>query len=142
MMSIHTASKLAFHAFAAPIAISYFVYSFVFAVEPHAPSITLPCRILSVHDGDTCTIELTTRANLRLLDCWAPELADGEAGEKAKQRLTQLVEGKAGLVTIPVHDSLGKSFTFGRVLARLRVDDRDVSEVLVSEGHATKEQVR
>lgn len=112
-----------------------------YAIEPAVtPVIALPCRIVSVHDGDTCTIELTTRANIRLLDCWAPELSEGEPGKQARQRLAELVEGKEGLVTIPVHDSLGKSFTFGRVLARLRVDNRDVSEAMVSEGFATKQR--
>ena len=112
-----------------------------YAIEPGpSAAITLPCRVVSVHDGDTCTIELTTRANIRLLDCWAPELSEGESGQRARQRLAELVEGKEGLVTIPVHETLGKSFTFGRLLARLRVDNRDVSEAMVSEGFATKQR--
>lgn len=116
-----------------------------YAIEPAAtPSLTLPCRVISIHDGDTCTVEVITRLNVRLLDCWAPEVTGDERPEglKSKRRLEELAADKQGLLTIPLHDTVGKSFTFGRVLARLSVDGRDVSQAMVGEGFATAEEIR
>jgi len=100
----------------------------------------MPARIVSVHDGDTVTAEITVRLNVRLIDCWAPEVTGKEKPEglKSKARLTELASGKNGTLTIPIGDDLGDSFTFGRVLARLNVDGKDISEIMVEEKFATK----
>lgn len=110
-----------------------------FADAP-TPQFVMPARIVSVHDGDTVTAEITVRLNVRLIDCWAPEVTGKEKPEglKSKARLTELASGKNGTLTIPIGDDLGDSFTFGRVLARLNVDGKDISEIMVEEKFATK----
>ena len=105
--------------------------------ESRGPQLVLPCRVVSVHDGDTLTAEVTLRANIRLLDCWAPELREA-GGVESRAKLTELASGKTGLLTIPLGDDLGDSLTFGRVLGRIEVDVMDVSRQTVESGHATR----
>lgn len=105
--------------------------------EPAQPQLVLPCRVVSVHDGDTLTAEVTLRANIRLLDCWAPELRD-VGGVESRAKLTELASGKTGLLTIPLGNDVGDSLTFSRVLGRIEIDGRDVSKQMVESGRATK----
>lgn len=104
------------------------------------PQLTLPCQVVSVYDGDTLAVDVTFRMNVRLLDCWAPEITGEERpqGLKSKERLTQLALGKKGTLTVPFGgNDLGDSFTFGRTLARLVIDGQDVSQQMVLDGFAT-----
>ena len=119
------------------------VWHAAFDASP-VPQIVIPAVVRAVHDGDTVTAEVTVRLNVRLLDCWAPEVTGREKAEglKSKARLTELVDGKQGVLTIPFGNDLGDSFTFGRVLGRLWIDGKDVSETMVAEKFATKEKVR
>jgi endonuclease YncB( thermonuclease family) len=104
------------------------------------PAIVVPCKIVDIHDGDTLTVDVTFRVNVRLLDCWAPEVTGDErdSGLMSKAKLESLAASKAGLLTVPLGDSLGKSLTFGRVLARISVDGKDLSDSMVAAGAATK----
>lgn len=106
--------------------------------EP-APQFSLPCKIVSVYDGDTATAELTLRMNVRLLDCWAPEVTgpEKEEGLKSKATLERLVLGKDCTLQIPLQGNLAESFSFGRVLGRLFVGGEDVSRQMVEAGAAT-----
>lgn len=112
--------------------------NFLFAEQPQ-PQIVLPCEIVSVHDGDTLTATVTLKMNVRLLDCWAPELRESR-GPAAKAKLVELASGKTGVLTIPLGHDIGSSFTFGRVLGRLSIDGRDVSDQMVASGLATKKK--
>jgi endonuclease YncB( thermonuclease family) len=103
--------------------------------EPPQPQLVLPCRVISVHDGDTLRAEVTLRADIRLLDCWAPELREA-GGAESRAKLTELANGRSGLLTIPLGDYLGDSLTFGRVLGRIEIGGRDVSDEMVASGHA------
>jgi len=107
------------------------------AGQPSQPHIVLPCKVVHVHDGDTLTAEVTLRANVRLLDCWAPELREA-GGAESRAKLTELASGKTGLLIIPLGNDLGDSLTFGRVLGRIEIDGRDVSQQMVESGHATR----
>lgn len=101
------------------------------------PMVQLPCRVLSVHDGDTLTVEIVTVVNVRLLDCWAPELSQ-EGGPAARDHLQQLAKvGAKGVVTVPLHDNFSKSWTFGRLLGSVAVEGGgDLAKAQVMAGHA------
>ncbi len=111
----------------------------VFAAErAPQPSITLPCTIAEVTDGDTVVVQLRLTTSVRLKDCWAKELGSG--GEPAKNRLTKLAEGKDATLTIDLSEAkrLGDVFSFGRVIGTLWIEGDCVNRQLVKEGFATK----
>ena len=88
-------------------------------------------RVVSVHDGDTVTAidPSNTQHRIRLQGIDAPEVKQ-PFGTKARERLTALVKGKTVPVMVEGNDR------FGRVLARIKVEGRDLGERLVSEGMA------
>lgn len=102
------------------------------------PMVQLPCRVLSVHDGDTLTVEIVTVVNVRLLDCWAPELSQA-GGPAARDHLQQLAKvGAKGVVTVPLYDNFSKSWTFGRLLGSVAVEGGgDLAKAQRESGHAT-----
>ena len=102
------------------------------------PMVQLPCRVLSVHDGDTMTVEIVTVVNVRLLDCWAPELSQ-VGGPESRDHLRQLAAvGSKGIITVPIHDNLSKSWTFGRLLGSISLEGSgDLADAQVGTGHAT-----
>lgn len=105
------------------------------------PQLVIPVSVVSVGDGDTVTVDITIRANVRLLDCWAPETNkpnEKVRGLKSKARLESLARGKKALLTVPLGDNLGRSLSLGRVLGKLSIDGKDISEQMVKEGYATK----
>lgn len=107
------------------------------------PGITLPCKILSVHDGDTLKVECRFQMDIRLLDCWAPEITGDEKpdGLISKEALRKLVDGKEGFVTVPLtSENIGKATSMSRVLGRVVVDGVDLSEQQVRGKFATKEK--
>lgn len=109
------------------------------------PAIVLPCEVLSIHDGDTLKVECRFVMDIRLLDCWSPEITGDEKplGLKAKANLQRLAEGKEGVVTIPLtSDNIGKATTLGRILGRVSIDGKDLSEQQVKAKFATKEKVK
>lgn len=103
--------------------------------------IALPCKVLSVHDGDTLKVECKFTMDIRLLDCWAPELS-GEnrlAGFKSRDNLKTMAEGKIGIVSVPLNsDNVGKVTSMSRVLGRVLVNGDDVGYLQVKGGFATK----
>lgn len=116
------------------------------ADEPQ-PGVVTRCRVVEVYDGDTVTVEIKRTVRVRLLDLWTPEVRTKDADEKrkglaAKERMRELVEGKEVLLQIPEAKDgrIDKAFSFGRVLAWIWVDGKDVSEVMRSEGHGTKDK--
>lgn len=107
--------------------------------DPPRPAIVVPCQVVSTHDGDTISVEVKLRLNVRLLDSWSPELSQ-PGGQDAAARMHRLADGKAGTLEIPLDrvDNVADVLTFGRVLGRVWIDGRDVGAVMVSEGLATK----
>lgn len=108
-------------------------------------------RVVEVVDGDTITVEMITRARVRLLDCWAPETRTRDDREKAaglaaKQSLFELAYGREGVIYIDLQDAgrVDDAVSLGRVIARVWLDgmgDVDLSAAMVAAGHAatTKE---
>jgi endonuclease YncB( thermonuclease family) len=109
------------------------------AADAPKPAITLPCKVVSTHDGDTLTAEVTLRLNVRLKDTWAKEL-NQSGGKEAAERMHRLANGKSGTLEIPLDgaDNVADVLTLGRVLGRVWIDGKDVGAVMVSEGLATK----
>lgn len=103
------------------------------------PALTLPCRVVSVHDGDTLTVELRLLVNVRLLDCWAPELKD-KGGIEARDYLTELSHNKRAVLHVPLGDrgKLSDCLSFGRVLGDVWVNDCNLSAEMVRTKHATR----
>lgn len=117
--------------------------------------LTLPGKIVEVHDGDTVTVEVVTRMRVRLIDCWAPEVmtdrrvapaeqaAAKAAGAASREYLQQMVSrSPACKLHIPrVGDDLGDVTSMGRVLGKVWLADdatHSVSERMVNAGHATR----
>lgn len=90
--------------------------------------ISLPMKFVSAHDGDTATVDITVRAQVRYLNCWAPELKE-KGGPEARDRAKQ-AEGKHGRVFIPIDGakSVADLLTFGRVLGEIWLDGDADSE--------------
>lgn len=116
--------------------------------EQRPPSgVMRQCRVVEVYDGDTVTVEIVTRARVRLLDCWTAEIrgTDGEekvAGLAARDHLKAMAEGAEGEIFIPLRgaDRLDDVLTMGRVLGAVWIgdDDRSLSERQVEAGHASR----
>lgn len=102
------------------------------------PTLSLPAKIVDVHDGDTLTAEVTIRAKIRLRDCWAKELKQ-LGGVEAKSFLVTLANGKPCVVSVPLGkaNDVGDVMTFGRVLANVSVDGKDLATEMINAGHAT-----
>jgi endonuclease YncB( thermonuclease family) len=57
---------------------------FTLAYSKTETFIDAPAKIISVYDGDTVTVEFKIRANIRMVDCWAPEIKTKNQQEKAR----------------------------------------------------------
>lgn len=103
--------------------------------------LTLPARVVDVTDGDTVVIEVRRQIRVRLEDCWAPELRHA-GGIEAKRFLEKLIDGKDVAVQVGLEPDgrFGDKMTFGRVVGRIAIDGKDVSELMIEAGHATKER--
>jgi len=116
--------------------------------------VCLPCRVEKVHDGDTVHVRVydpktghtgLTVLQVRLLDCWAPELKSKVAGEaarglKAKEFLESLLADEDKIaVFIPLQPgwSILSITTLGRVLGRLFIGTEEVAPIMIRHGHAT-----
>ncbi len=93
-----------------------------------------------VIDGDTARLRGGER--VRVLNIDAPEIskprceAEAALGFRAKERLARLLSGAR--VTIHRCDGGRCEDQYGRTLARLEANGRDVGETLISEGLATR----
>lgn len=91
---------------------------------------------LRVWDGDTFRIGFGARSErVRLVSIDAPEIegrcqAEVDLAERAKRRLAELLRGRQVLIVRSGFDR------HGRTLASVKVQGRDVGEVLVREGLA------
>ena len=111
-------------------------------------------NVTRVIDGDTIEVlidmgfGISYKAKLRFLDYDAPETfrpscpEEKEAGEKAKEylklRITQHPADKDHWVTLRTYkDKRGK---YGRILARIFIDDEDIIETMIEMGMVKKEE--
>lgn len=111
-------------------------YSAASAFSPGSPS-ARPEAASSIRVIDGDTIESPYGVKYRLLGFDTPEIFDAKTpqeyalGMKAKKRLEQLLSRG----TVRIIES-GKLDKYGRSLATLTVNGRDVGEVLIAEGLA------
>ena len=61
------------------------------------------------------------------------DLEEKKRGLAAKDRLTELITGKEIVIKTKLAGERGK---FGRVLGRVYVDDHNINDQLIEEGHA------
>ena len=85
--------------------------------------------VVSVYDGDTITVRTDETIKIRLYGIDAPELKQ-LFGQASKQALSGLVFGKK--VTVKPD----KKDRYGRTIARVEIDGRDVSVQMVGTGMA------
>lgn len=123
---------------------------FVTAQQKPNTILEVPAKVVSVYDGDTATLEFNIKANVRLLDCWAPEIRSRNAEEKkkglaSKEYLESLLKTNDEVyVRIPFDGNLSNSLSLSRILGNVYKDiDGDgvkdnISEVMVKKGYATK----
>lgn len=86
-------------------------------------------KVVSVHDGDTITVRTTETIKIRLDGIDAPEIKQAH-GQASKQALSDLVFGKDVTITPKSKDR------YGRTLATIKADGRDVGYQLVVTGNA------
>ena len=116
--------------------------------------------IKKVYDGDTITVDVKRTLTVRLMDCWCPEIRTRNRDEKkkgiaARDHLKEALvveennkdtekEYTEAVLYIPADEDseLKDIFTFGRVLGYIFVDGKNISEMMVESGHATKEKAR
>lgn len=128
--------------FAALVATTLIIMAEVVSVAFTAPpplGWTTTAKVISVHDGDTLTVEVSKRFNVRLLSCWSPEL-NQEGGPEARENLKRLTEGQEVTLHIQGNADFAKVTTMSRVLGRVWVGDVDISEAQRKAGHATAEK--
>jgi|TARA_R100000458_G_C8268581_1_gene243416 micrococcal nuclease len=100
-------------------------------------------RLIRVIDGDTVDamidlgFSIWSKKRIRLFGINAPEsrtrdLQEKKMGLAAKERLKELLEASKGEFTLISH-GVGK---YGRCLGTLLIDDENINELLISEGHA------
>lgn len=107
------------------------------------PALTAPCKILSVRDGDTLKVRIQFEADIRLLDCWAPEITGSSKpeGMKSQANLQRMALGRDAILHIPLsHENIGRATSMGRILGRVYVDGKDLSAEQVKAGFATEEK--
>jgi endonuclease YncB( thermonuclease family) len=97
--------------------------------------------VLEITDGDTVRVECRIVANVRLLDCWAPE-RNQPGGIEARDNLTRIACGLHGRLHIPMGDgvkNISELLTFGRVLGDVWLDgaNESLSEMQVRAKHAS-----
>jgi endonuclease YncB( thermonuclease family) len=125
-----------------------------YEVPAHAPPIeectpvpafgmTVPVKVLSVRDGDTLKVRVQFECDVRLLDCWAPEVTGPEKleGFKSRDSLMRMALGKTGVLYVPLsHENIGRATSMGRVLGHVYVDGQDLSAEQVKKGFAKPEK--
>lgn len=116
------------------------------------PKIILPGKIEHVTDGDTATVEVALKVNVRLLRGDTFELRSKDPSEKAlalaaKREFYRLAyeqttegewaTGKKCLLEIPItSDNISHLFTLGRILGEIEIDGVNVMTHMLEENLA------
>lgn len=152
-MSFYTQKELdliafLFIVFSPPLLATLIILNTASANEINDTKIVETGVIAKIHDGDTVTISVTREFNVRLIDCWAPEITgkEKELGLKSKAGLESMVKiGDQVRVEIPTEKNQPK-ITLGRTLARIYKDinndgvEEDISTEMVKRGLATNKK--
>ena len=105
-------------------------------------------KILRIVDGDTVDVDIDlgfgivlTDERVRIMGIDTPESRTSDKVEKvfglaSKERLKELLDKKAVLITFDDKNGEDMKGKFGRVLGDFKVGDRKVTEILIEEGHA------
>lgn len=96
-----------------------------------APAVSFTGRVVGITDGDTITVldELNQQHTIRLAEIDAPERGQ-PWGDRSRQELSALVFGKS--VSVQQTDT----DRYGRMVARVFSDGREVNRAMVEEGAA------
>lgn len=106
------------------------------------PQLIIPAIVTDVHDGDTLTVEVKNKIQVRMLENYAIELSD-EKGIEARNALAKKCPvGSEVIVKIPYKTDIWRMFTFGRILGYIYKDGEDLSDFIVKSGYATKTKVK
>jgi micrococcal nuclease len=100
-------------------------------------------KLVRIIDGDTVDalidlgFDVWIKKRIRLYGIDAPETRTRDLEEKrlgfaAKERLEELLEASEGLFVLS-SAGVGK---YGRCLGTIFIDDKNINELLISEGHA------
>lgn len=107
---------------------------------PAAPAAADEIRRFAVIDGDTVR-DVARSVTYRVVNIDTPEVGDGAAcaaerrhGVRATQRTRALLAAAQEIVARPV----GRIDSYGRVVAAISVDGRDLGEALIAEGLARR----
>ena len=107
-------------------------------------------KVLKVVDGDTVDVDIdlgfgiTLRdERVRIMGIDTPESRTSDKVEKvfglaSKNRLKELLEKEAVLITYEDKNGEDMKGKFGRILGDFKYEDKTVSEILIEEGHAVK----
>lgn len=111
--------------------------SFLFPLSSY--SLTIEGKVVSVHDGDTVTVEVSNGQvyKIRLLGIDTPELAQGKWGYMAKDYLSELILDKS--VVVATDENAPEYDKYHRILGYIRLTDRDstlVNLLLLKYGYA------
>lgn len=106
---------------------------------------TYNANVLSIYDGDTITVKIDlgfhifTEIKLRLWGINAPELKGDshEAGAAARDYLAGLLKTQS----ITVETYKDRQEKYGRWLAIVYVDGKNINDEMVNSGHAVKYMV-
>lgn len=96
------------------------------------------------YDSDTPTLEIRKKLNIRLLECYAPEIRskskkEKELAIKGRDFVNKMLkEAKEIKLFIPTdgEDNIADVITLGRFLGYVFVDGVNLSYLLVKEGYA------
>jgi endonuclease YncB( thermonuclease family) len=120
------------------------------------PAWTTEAEVVSVYDGDTFTVEVRRRFEVRVIDCWSPELdahdeRERQLARESRDHMKQLVarSGNKVIVSVPgvmrkrdgFYDP-GDSTSLTRILGHvwLMGDKWPINERQIAAGHATRKK--
>ncbi len=112
--------------------------------KPEPPAgLTIDGFISAAHDGDTLTFVQTVEYQVRIRDCWTPELWE-KGGPDAAKALQKFAVGRRGRLHIPFKKSgkFGDEMSFNRVVGDVWPEgcQVDVGTEMVRSGWATRER--
>ena len=128
------------YCFSAILLLGLLVVALKLGDGPTLPADRLDGSSIYIIDGDTVALPCGSwpckSEHVRILDIDAPEIhepsceAENKAGNAAKERLAVLLHDKTVQIERSAHDQ------YGRTLAHLSIEGKNVGKTLVSEGFA------
>ena len=130
---------------------------------PPTLGLNLPVKVVAVHDGDTVTVDITIRTNVRLKakdsGVWAPELKE-KGGIESRDHL-MFAKDRTGILWIPLDKakSFSDIWTMGRILGDIwlwedyvdpqrpalvqkKIAEKSLGELQIESGHAARKKAK